>query len=183
MKPTIDQLKLVMPRMERNPKTCASLFPHLVAAMEEAEINTKGRIAAFLAQVAHESAEFKYMEEVWGPTPQQLKYEPPSQSAARLGNTQAGDGFRYRGRGPVQITGRENYRLCGQALGVDLVAKPELLCTPEYAFRSACWYWTKRKLNSLADAGDFSGITQRINGGYNGLESRLEFYNRALAVL
>lgn len=101
---TVDQLKEIMPRMAKNPKTCAALFPHLVAAMDEAQINTPLRIAAFLAQVAHESYEFKYMTEIWGPTDAQKRYEPPSTLATKLGNTQPGDGKRYMGRGPIQLT-------------------------------------------------------------------------------
>src|SRR4051812_14119179 len=117
---TLDQLKKIMPRMERNPKTAAALFPHLTAALDEAGINTKLRLAAFLAQVAHESGEFRFMEEIWGPTQAQLRYEPPSSLATKLGNTQKGDGYKFKGRGPIQLTGRENYRKCGKALGVDL---------------------------------------------------------------
>lgn len=98
MKLDIDSLKVIYPRMAKNPKTCASLFPHLLEGMQSGDINTPLRIAAFLAQMGHESGEFRYMEELWGPTEQQKKYDPPSALAAKLGNVYPGDGFAYKGR-------------------------------------------------------------------------------------
>jgi predicted chitinase len=151
--------------------------------MDEAHINTKPRIAAFLAQLAHESGEFRYMEEIWGPTDAQKRYEPPSTLATRLGNTQPGDGFRFKGRGPIQLTGRANYVTAGKALGLPLSAQPELAATPEAGFRVAAWFWTTKGLNALADAGQFDKITLKINGGTNGAEERRKYYLHALAVL
>lgn len=183
MKVTIEQLQAVMPRMVRNPKTCAALLPHLQAAMEEAQISTRLRMCAFLAQVAHESGEFKYLKEIWGPTPQQLKYEPGTSLAKMLGNTEPGDGERYMGRGPIQLTGRANYRACGRALGLDLENHPELAELPEVAYRVACWYWTSHGLNALADKGAFDAITKSINGGYNGKAERDAYYQKALKAI
>lgn len=180
---TEEILKRLYPRMAANPKTCAAIFPHLASALAEAQVNTKLRLAAFMAQVGHESGEFKYMEEIWGPTPAQLRYEPPTTLAARLGNTQKGDGFRYKGRGPIQLTGRANYRACGTALGLPLEDHPEEGATLEVAFRIAGWFWTSHRLNVLADAGDFDGITKAINGGTNGKEDRDRRYQEALAIL
>ena len=95
----------------------------------------------------------------------------------------AGDGFKYRGRGLIQVTGRANYAACGEALGVDLVNQPELLEQPQYACMSAAWYWAIKGLNTLADTGDFERITRRINGGLNGQADRLKLWSKATAVL
>ncbi len=155
----------------------------LDAAMLKYDINNAARAAAFLAQLAHESGELRWMEEIWGPTPAQRRYEPTSALATSLGNREAGDGKRYKGRGPIQITGRANYGKYGKLLKVDLEAQPELAATPEHGFDIAGVYWQKNGLNKLADNGDFKRITQRINGGYNGLAEREEYYRRAKAVL
>ena len=155
----------------------------LNAAMARHQIDGLLRTAAFIAQLAHESGEFQFMEEIWGPTAAQLRYEPPGDLAARLGNTQAGDGKRFKGRGPIQVTGRCNYKLYGDLLGIDLVTQPDLAASPEVGFETAGLYWTKNGLNALADAGDFKGITRRINGGQNGAADRERFYRRALEVL
>lgn len=152
-------------------------------AMQAYEINNAKRAAAFVAQLAHESGEFRYMEELWGPTPQQKRYEPDSKVASALGNTEQGDGRRYKGRGPIQITGRYNYRRYGELLGADLVASPELAATPELGFRIAALFWSKNGLNKLADMEDFHAITQRINGGQNGAAKREAYYLLAQSVL
>jgi predicted chitinase len=141
------------------------------------------RTAAFVAQLAHESGEFRWMEEIWGPTPAQLRYEPPNDLAQRLGNTEPGDGKRFKGRGPIQITGRFNYAKYGTLLGRDLVAEPALAAAPELAFATAGLFWQTNGLNELADAEDFVKITRRINGGTNGLADREKYYAQAKAVL
>lgn len=155
----------------------------LNAAMARYQIDGVLRTAAFIAQLAHESGEFRFMEEIWGPTDAQRRYEPPTALAQKLGNTQAGDGKRFKGRGPIQVTGRYNYQKYGDLLGIDLVGRPELAATPEVGFETAGLYWEKNRLNALADAGDFKGITRRINGGQNGAADRERFYRRALEVL
>lgn len=161
----------------------AALHPHLVKAMGEFEIHTPLRAAAFLAQIAHESGHMRWMTELWGPTPQQLKYEPPGKLAERLGNTETGDGYRFRGRGVIQLTGRANYRAAGAALGVDLENNPDSASSGEMVFRTAGWFWSSRALNALADAGNFDAITKKINGGYNGKEDRDRLYALAKTVL
>lgn len=164
----------------------ALYFPFLQAALTEFAINTPAREAAFAAQVAHESGQFRFMEEIWGPTDAQRRYEPVTTLSARLGNTQPGDGKRFKGRGPIQITGRDNYGRFGQILGLDLVGAPERAATPEVAFRIAALFWQKNGLNELADqasAPAFVQITKRINGGTNGLEDRQKFYAVACRVL
>ncbi|MEJ8849666.1 glycoside hydrolase family 19 protein [Variovorax rhizosphaerae] len=155
----------------------------LNAAMAEFEINTLRRSAAFIAQLAHESGEFNFMEEIWGPTSAQKRYEPPSDLAKTLGNTQPGDGKRFKGRGPIQLTGRANYQKFGGLLGLDLVGKPELAAAPEVGFRTAGLFWKRKGLNELADADNFTEITRRINGGQNGAAERVRFYERAKLVL
>lgn len=141
-------------------------------ATAEFDINTPKRQAAFLAQIAHESGSLRYMREIWGPTDAQKRYEPPSDLARRLGNTEPGDGRRFAGRGPIQITGRFNYAKYGKMLGLDLVSHPELLDDPMNACRSAGAYWAVNGCNTLADVDAFETITRRINGGLNGLEDR-----------
>ncbi len=159
-----------------------SLAP-LNAAMQAYEINTLPRAAAFLAQLAHESGELQFMEEIWGPTAAQKRYEPPSTLATRLGNTEPGDGKRFKGRGPIQITGRDNYQRFGKLLGIDLIANPERAAHPEIGFAIAGLFWKHKGLNALADSGNFREITRRINGGQNGAAQREALFERAKMVL
>jgi predicted chitinase len=182
--PTDDQLRTIMPALPAAKR--AALLPFLQQAIDEFGIDSPAREAAFLAQLAHESAQLKHMEELWGPTAAQKKYEPPSTVAERLGNTQAGDGFRFKGRGPIQLTGRANYQRFGAALGLDLVGDPPRAATPEVGFRIAGLFWQRNGLNPLADlatADAFRRITRRINGGENGLADRERFYAVARTVL
>lgn len=177
--------------------------PHLSAAMAQFEINTPLRAAAFIAQIGHESGRMVFVKEIWNPAqiPAQRSYE----GAARLGNTVAGDGERYMGRGLMQITGRKNYKTVSDALGVDFIAQPRMLERPDYAALSAAWFWHtgaglnlgKRaraaliefdmgdgvNLNDLADIGAFETITLCINGGLNGYEDRCKLYARAKKIL
>ncbi|MFT4068924.1 glycoside hydrolase family 19 protein [Paraburkholderia sp.] len=139
--------------------------------------------AAFIAQVGHESGRLVYVRELWGPTKTQQLYEPQSEKATELGNTERGDGFRFRGRGLIQVTGRANYRRCANALGMDLISHPELLEEPGNASLSAAWFWTSHGLSQLAEQGDFTTITKRINGGVNGLQDRLALWKLAKAAL
>ncbi|HEX6708378.1 MAG TPA: glycoside hydrolase family 19 protein [Albitalea sp.] len=178
---TESQLKQVMPHL---PAQKLQLYlPHLNAAMRAHGVDSALRTAAFVAQLAHESGEFRFMEEIWGPIAAQLRYEPPSDLAQRLGNTDPGDGQRFKGRGPIQITGRFNYRKYGDLLGIDLVAEPERAAQPEVAFATAGLFWQRNGLNELADTEQFVAITKRINGGTNGLDDRQQFYERAKSVL
>jgi predicted chitinase len=181
---TTEQLQAIMPQLPAAKRT--TYFPFLTAAVAEFGIEQPARTAAFLAQLAHESAQFRFMEEIWGPTAAQRRYEPPDELATTLGNTERGDGFRFKGRGPIQVTGRANYRRFGDLLGLDLVASPEQAAKPEVAFRIAGLYWRKKGLNELADrvtAEAFREITRRINGGFNGLADRQQYYEMAKAIL
>jgi predicted chitinase len=149
--------------------------PHLNNAMREAGINTPARQAAFIAQLGHESGNFRYSEEIASGAAYEGRRD--------LGNTQPGDGERFKGRGYIQLTGRANYAAAGRALGLDLVNNPQLAARPENAARIAAWYWNSRGLNAKADAGDFAGITRSINGGTNGAADRNQRYQAALAAL
>jgi putative chitinase len=137
--------------------------------------DTPIREAAFVAQVAHESGSFRYTKEIASGE----AYE----GRADLGNTEPGDGVRFKGRGYIQVTGRANYKACGEALGLDLIEHPELLEDITNACRSAAWFWYIKGLNQLGDKGDFLGITKRINGGTNGWKERMAFFDRAKLLL
>lgn len=143
------------------------------------QINTELRLAHFLAQAAHESADFCHLRELWGPTKAQKRYEDRKD----LGNIHPGDGFKYRGRGIFQLTGRFNYRAYGPRVGLDLENEPDLAARPDVSLQIACLYWSDRSLNKPADADHLEIITRAINGGFNGLEARRRALNHAKAVL
>ena len=155
-------------------------LPHLEEAMVEHAINTPARQAMFLAQVAHESGRLQFVKELASGE----AYDT-GPLAARLGNTPEDDddGRKYKGRGLIQITGHDNYRICGEALGLPLLNSPELLELPNYAAKSAAWFWESHGLNELADSGDFQRITKRINGGLNGYSDRLKLLAAAQEAL
>lgn len=182
--------------------------PFITQAMDEYSINTPRRQAAFLAQIGHETARLHWTEELWGPSTQQQRYErdfkypwPASPQEAKLpafevnrlaftlGNTERGDGVRFKGRGDIMITGRFNYAKTGPLLGVDLIANPTQLALPGLAARCAGLYWKSHGLNELADDGteaSFIAITKRINGGTTHLDDRLLLWTgakRALGVV
>jgi sialidase-1 len=156
------QLRAIMPRLTK--ERAAEFLGPLNRAMSKGEIDTPLRRAAFLAQLAHESGELRYMEEIASGEAYEGRKD--------LGNTEPGDGKRYKGRGPIQLTGRFNYRKAGEALGLDLEGKPELAASPEVGCLVAGWFWQTRRLNALADDGAFREITRRINGGFRGLDQR-----------
>lgn len=160
--------------------------PHVSAACSLYEINTPERVAAFLAQVGHESGGFRYTSEIWGPTPAQQDYE----GRQDLGNVQPGDGSRFRGHGLIQTTGRYNHARVRDLLRArlgdevpDFEERPELLATPDWAAVSAADYWSDKDLNALADAGQFQAITRKINGGLNGQADRVARWERVKQVL
>ena len=173
---TQQQLLQILP----NAGAKAGVFvPVLNTAMQRYQIVGSKRVAAFVAQIGHESGQLVYVREIWGPTPAQAKYE----GRKDLGNSVPGDGFKYRGRGLIQITGRANYAACGEALVLDLIKQPELLEQRKYACLSAAWFWATNGLNTLADTGSFTAITKKVNGGQNGAADRMAIYQRALKVL
>jgi predicted chitinase len=170
---TDDELRQIMPNC--NAAKRADFFPFIQQAMQEFEITSYLRESAFLAQLAHESGELRYMEEIASGAAYEGRKD--------LGNTQPGDGKRYKGRGPIQLTGRANYTKYGQLLGLDLVNNPTIAATKEVGFRIAGQFWKLNGLNELADQQKFESITRRINGGVNGLADRIKYYERAKKVL
>jgi len=159
------QLAKIMPGASQS--TIQQYLPYLNQAMQKAGITTPARQAAFLAQLGHESGSFRYMQEIASGSAYEGRKD--------LGNTQPGDGVKYKGRGPIQITGRANYAAAGKALGIDLINHPELAATPQVGFQTAAWYWNSHNLNQYADQNtqkSFDQITHIINGGYNGKADR-----------
>jgi putative chitinase len=205
MELTKEQLKQLLPNnpyVDHWHEALAQLLP-------DYEINTPQRIAAFIAQCAHESAGFTALKEnlnYRAPTLRKLfsKYFPtdelanqyaskPNKQEAianriyanRMGNgpEESGDGFRYCGRGLIQLTGKDNYTWFAASLHITPDEASEYLQTFEGAAQSACWFWETNNLNRFADAGDIKGLTKAINGGYIGLEDRVKHYEHALHVL
>jgi putative chitinase len=158
-------------------KCIEDIYDELVKVMAAKSIDTPLRIAMFVAQAAHETAGFKYLEEIASGQ----AYE----NRADLGNTQPGDGVRFKGRGVFQVTGRANYARCSIAIAFAnrFIDHPEDLAKPQWAAASAGWFWEWKKLNELADAGDILRVTKKINGGTNGLPDRQRLYDRAKRVL
>ena len=168
-----EQLQKIMPLLSAQK---ASVFhPLLVKAMREFEINTPKRAAAFIAQLAHESGQLYYMEEIADGSAYEGRED--------LGNVFPGDGKKFKGRGPIQLTGRANYRAFGKELGVDLENEPKLAASPQLGFRIAGCFWRRKGLNPLADSGDFKTITRKINGGDRGMQDRIKFHIVAKEVL
>ena len=167
-------LSAIMPRASQ--ALIDRYAPVLASAMDRANINSPLRKAHFLAQLAHESGQLRYAEE--------LADGSAYEGRKDLGNTQPGDGKLFKGRGLIQITGRTNYAAYSKYAGKDYVAQPRLLATsPGIAVDCSCWYWTSRDLNKLADADDAVMITRRINGGTNGLSDRMRNLARAKYML
>ncbi|ASR87198.1 lysin A [Mycobacterium phage LastHope] len=164
-----------------------ALLPAVRQCLDECECTTEARIAMWGAQVGHESVGLKYMSELWGPTAAQRGYE----GRADLGNTQPGDGYRFRGAGPIQVTGRHNFTVLSQWAHSEglvptptyFVDNPDELRGDRYGFVGVVWYWTtQRPMNDAADARDLVRATQYVNGGQNGIDDRRNRYNGALAM-
>ena len=205
MELTKDQLKQLLPK---NPYI-DHWYEALSQLLPDYEINTPQRIAAFIAQCSHESAGFTALKEnlnYRAPTLRKIfgKYFPndeianhyaslPNKQEAiankvyanRMGNGDeaSGDGFRYCGRGLIQLTGKDNYTWFAASLHISPSEASEYLQTFEGAAQSACWFWESNNLNRFADVGDIKGLTKAINGGYIGLEDRVKHYEHALHVL
>jgi putative chitinase len=176
---TEHQLHAIMPHLTKS-RMHLYLEP-LNRAMFEFHVTSRLRKAAFLAQIAEESVELLYFQEIASGWEYDITHN--RKLALSLGNTHVGDGPRYKGRGPIQLTGRSNYIKAGHALGLDLVDHPNMAAQPNVGFRVAGWYWVGHGLNGLADVKNFREITRRINGEYNGYSVRNAYYVRALDVL
>ncbi len=162
-------LKKVCPRGKS--EILAGVAESMPEACKIADLNTPLRVQHFLAQIAHESAGFL--------TTTEYASGAAYEGRRDLGNTQAGDGKRFRGRGVIQLTGRSNYKIYGDKLGVDLVSDPLKAAAFPYAVMTAALYWKERKLNTYADQDDIRGVTKRVNGGYNGLADRENYLTKA----
>ena len=172
--PTKEKLGLVMPRAM--PRRIDLYYEPLVKGMTRYAIDSPLQIAHFIAQLAHESGSLLYAEE--------LADGSAYNGRTDLGNNQPGDGPRFKGRGLIQLTGRNNYQAYSDFTGVDYVSDPARLALDPFACVDvACWFWQSRKIGPLADADDARAVTKRINGGYNGLDDRLENLARAKALL
>lgn len=147
----------------------------ITITMAEFSIDTPKRQAAWLANLAHESGSLRYVEEIASGAAYEGRKD--------LGNTEPGDGKRFKGRGFGQVTGRDNYRACGEALGLDLIKNPELLEQPLAAARSAGWFWKVKRLAPLADEDKFGSVCRLWNGGWNGLDDRIQHWLRIRKIL
>lgn len=193
---TIEQLQEILPTNEN----IEDWYPIIVDNIPKYNIDSNERVAAFLSQCSHESSEFKKIIEnlnyrweslrkvfpKYFPTDELAKkYEHNQEAIAnwvycnRMGNgtKDSGDGWRYKGRGLIQITGKNNYQAFADYMGMTLEDIPEYLETFEGALLSACWYWHKNNLNKLADKEDIISLTKAINGGLNGLQDRTDKYD------
>ena len=183
MKITKQQLVAIMPNIQSNIKynkhysgyTIDDIVTLLNRYAEAFEINTPLRWIHYLAQIAHESGEFRYTEEIASGKAYEWRKD--------LGNIKAGDGVRYKGRGLIQLTGRTNYTNYKMFCGYDVLNNPELLAKPVGSIRSSMWFWNRKNLNYYADRDDFKTITLKINGGYNGIEDRKKKLDKAKKVL
>ena len=169
---TLPELQAIMSRAGAKAET---YLEPLNQTMCVYEISSRLRKSAFLAQLAHESGELRYMAEIASGAAYEGRID--------LGNTHKGDGVRFKGRGLIQVTGRANYESCAASLGMSLTGFEAYVMTPEGAAMSAGWFWNSRMLNALADSKDFIRITKKINGGTNGLSERQAYYRKALEAL
>lgn len=169
-----ENLKAIMPHASNS--DIATYVNPLNKVLSDFDLGTKARACAFIAQIAHESGSLRYKEEIASGAAYEGRRD--------LGNTQPGDGKRFKGRGLIQLTGRANYRQCGQALNLPLEQNPELVVKDPYTNAAvAGWYWQSRNINAAADKGDFERVTRLINGGLNGYSDRLQYWERAKKVL
>lgn len=157
-------LTAVFQKLGANPARATELALAANVHLETYSIKTQLRFCHFLAQLAHESGNFRYMEEIASGAAYEGRKD--------LGNVNKGDGVRYKGRGPIQLTGRANYRKYGQELGIDFENNPAIVALPSVGMLVACKYWSENNLNVFADYDDVTTITRRINGGLNGFDDR-----------
>ena len=178
---TETQLKSIISPISYDDTKIQSIVDALNETFSRYSIDTNLRMCHFLAQVLHESGAFRYSVEIWGNTPAQLAYD----TQVDLGNTPEldGDGYKYRGRGWIQLTGKNNYRLLSKEFGEDFVSEPDLVARDPYDSLAAGWFWNRQELNTFADLDDIMTITKKINGGFNGLNNRKMWLVNAKSVL
>ena len=172
VKVTREQLLAIMPNAKKRVDSYLSIISGWA---EEFGINTKLRMAHYLAQIAHASGELRYTKE--------LASGQAYEGRKSLGNTQPGDGVRFKGRGLIQITGRANYSAYANYCGFDVVGSPELLERPLGATKSSMWVFETFGCNELADQDNLKAIRRKINGGYNGLSACEKYLKRAKEAL
>jgi putative chitinase len=172
--PSKEKLAIVLPLATAS--KIDRFFEPLKAGMTRYGVTTPLQMAHFIAQIGHESMSFLYTEEIASGAAYEGRRD--------LGNTQPGDGKRFKGRGLIQLTARANYAAYSKFTGIDYLAKPALLSTdPMVAVDVSCWFWKDRGVDKLAEMDDVKAVTKRINGGYNGLDDRMQNLQRAKAVL
>lgn len=171
MRVTREQILKIMPLAKNR---VDKYINYINGYCDKFQINTPMRMAHYLAQIAHESAELRYTKE--------LASGKAYEGRKDLGNVHAGDGVKFKGRGLIQITGRANYEAYKNYCKFDVVSTPELLERPLGAVKSSMWWWKNHGLNELADDDDVLAITKVINGGTNGLEDRKQYLERAFKV-
>ncbi len=178
---TAEQLHSIITPVKYDDAKLQAITKALNDTFTRYKIDTPLRTCHFLAQVLHESAAFRFSVEIWGNTGVQKRYD----TRVDLGNTPGldGDGFKYRGRGWIQLTGKTNYRAASIEFGQDFINHPELMGREPWDSLAAGWFWSKRKLNAFADADDIITVTKKINGGFNGLSDRKMWLQRAKTVL
>lgn len=184
MQLTLEQLEMMIPLA--SDKTRMKFLMPINYTLRKYEINTRLRVAAFLAQITHESGSLHYVSELadgsnYNNRKDLGNTDPNAIEIAKLHDVEVGP-F-YKGHGLIQITGYYNHKAVSDALGIDAVNNPTILCTPQYAALSAGWFWNRNNLNDLADRGRFTSITRVINGGTNGIEDRKRWYKNNLEVL
>ncbi len=178
---TVEQLKKILGPSNINDAKLLSITNAFNETCTKYLINTNKRKCHFLAQVLHETSGFKFTSEIWCNSRSQQKYD----TRADLGNTPAkdGDGFKFKGRGWIQLTGRNNYNLLSKEFGKDFIITPELIAKEPYNALSAGWFWSQRNLNANADADDIITLTRKVNGGINGLDDRKNWLLKSKSVL
>lgn len=168
--------------IERNKSLCEKYAQHLNDAMIAYGITSTNRIAGFIATIAVESGYLRYTTEL-GSRDYFYKYEPNTKKGKALGNKEPGDGYKFRGRGLIQVTGRHNYEQVAVRLGIDCLEHPELLSELPYSVTTACWWWQSHGCNELADEDNPTAIRQRVNGGMNGYQEFMQIYSKAKKIL
>lgn len=181
---TIEQIQKIMPSCGNRANEYVNALNRVIKEDVIADLSdpcgdeARKRVAMFLAQIGHETGNLKYKNEIWGPTAAQSRYE----GRKDLGNTQPGDGYKFRGRGLIQITGRSNYEQFKNATGIDCVSNPDIITSdPYYSAKTAGWFWKTRNLN--AKSNDITAATKKINGGTNGIADRERKWAAAKSIL